>query len=150
MGGAGGGSGGGPAGCDHSAPDTCLTAVEIPSIVGDEDNDTRVQQGTTAAWFKVLVKEESGLSHPMSYTATLVSPPGMVFKLFTYTGSSSMPNCLVSAEVAPGDPPSITSVWPDQSNFDDGRWITFEVRYISGEVCAPQPSWTLTVKGHTK
>jgi hypothetical protein len=152
SGGAGGagGAGGGSGGCDHSAPDTCLTAVEIPSIVGDQNNDTRMQKGTTAAWFKVLVKEASGLSNQMSYTATLVSPPGMVFKLFAYTGTSSMPNCSASAEVAPGDPPSITSVWADKFNFDDGRWITFEVRYISGEVCSPQPSWTLTVKGHTK
>jgi hypothetical protein len=33
-------------------------------------------------------------------------------------------------------------------NSDDTRWITLEVRYISGEVC-PANQWTLTVQGHT-
>jgi hypothetical protein len=141
---------GGAGGCDHSSTKTCVTAVELPSFPGDEDGDARTVKGTKAAWFKVLVTEGSSFSNDLSYTATLISPPGLVFQLFAFNGDGAMPNCLGEALVAVGNPPSVSSKWPDNSGPDDQRWITFEVRYISGEVCDPAPEWTLSVKGHTQ
>jgi hypothetical protein len=44
----------------------------------------------------------------------------------------------------------VSSSWSDVAFSDDDRWISFEVRYISGEVCDPAPEWTLTVTGHTQ
>jgi hypothetical protein len=42
----------------------------------------------------------------------------------------------------------VSSTWGDTLGVDDTRWLTLEVRYISGEMCPSDP-WTLTVKGHT-
>lgn len=149
SGGAGGGGGAGGSGCDHSTSQTCVGAMELSSINGDTGSDTRTVKGTKAAWFKVLVHEDSLLSNSLSYTATLIPPPGLVFQLFAFEGDGSSPNCLGEALVAVGDPPSVSGSWSDAFASDDDRWIGFEVRYISGEACDPAPEWTLTVKGHT-
>ena len=148
--GSGGQGGGGAGSCDPSPAQTCITAIELPSFDGDADGEPSTAKGTKAAWYKVLVTEDSLLSKDLSYTATLVSPPGLVFQLFAFNGNASTPNCLAEALVAVGNPPSVTSTWEDVFNSDDDKWITFEVRYISGEVCDPAPEWTLTVTGHTK
>ena len=95
------------------------------------------------------VQEGSNFKTQLSYTATLVSPPGMLFQLFAYTGDATQLNCLADAEVAFGDPPSISLTWPDDYGSDDSTWFSLEVRYIDGELCNPAPQWTLTVKGHT-
>jgi hypothetical protein len=148
--GVGGGGGAGGSGCDYSPKETCLTATEITAINGDdEDTGPRTVKGSTSAWFKVQVKENSGWKTQLSYTATLVSPPGMLFQLFAYTGDTTMLNCLGEAEVAVGNPPSVSRIWPDDYGSEDTTWISLEVRYISGEACDPAPLWTLTVKGHT-
>jgi len=149
AGGQGGGGTGGGGGCDHSAPDTCDAPQEINSIDGDTGNDTRTLTGTTSAWFKVFVNEGSNFSNQLSYTATLVSPPGMIFRLFAYTGDSRMTQCLGTAIQATGMPPSVSATWPDNFGSDDGIWVSFEVRYESGQQCDPAPKWTLTVQGHT-
>jgi hypothetical protein len=146
----GSGGQGGADGCDHSATQTCITAIELPGFYGDADGEPSTAKGTKAAWYKVLITEDSILSKDLSYTATLVSPPGMVFQLFAFNGDATTPNCLGEALVAVGDPPSVSSSWSDVAFSDDDRWISFEVRYISGEVCDPAPEWTLTVTGHTQ
>jgi hypothetical protein len=148
--GQGGGGGAGGSGCSFTSSDTCLNAIELPSINGDTDNDTRTKKGTTSAWFKVLVTEGSNFSNGLSYTASLVSPPGFLFELFAYEGDGSVPDCLAEALLAVGSPPSVSGSWSDTFNFDDQRWISLEVRYISGQGCDPAPEWTLTVQGHTK
>src|SRR5258708_5920256 len=51
-----GGSGGGSS-CDFTAPETCPSAQELPSIDGDQNNDVRVIQGTTARWLKIKINE---------------------------------------------------------------------------------------------
>jgi hypothetical protein len=144
-----GGSGAGGSGCDFSTEETCAMATEITSIDGDQNSDTRTVKGTTSAWYMVQVKEASLLIKQVSYTATLVSPPGMVFKLFAYTGDATMLDCLGEAEPGVGNPPSVTGIWPDNFGPDDSAWISLEVRYISGDVCDPALQWTLTVQGHT-
>jgi hypothetical protein len=147
--GQGGGGGAGGSECSFTSSDSCLNAVELPSIHGDTDSDMRTKTGTTSAWFKVLVTEDSNLIKALSYTATLVSPPGFVFELFAYEGNGSVPDCLGDALLALGNPPSVSGTWSDKAGSEDQRWISLEVRYISGQVCEPAPEWTLTVQGHT-
>ena len=146
-----GSSGPGGSECDYNPPNTCLTSETLSAVDGDQHSDTRTVKGTTSKWLKVLVSEgvSSFLSFPkLSYKAALVTPPGMDFDLFEYDGTISTPSCSGSPRHASGSPEAVTTTWGDTLGVDDTRWITLEVRYISGEVCPSDP-WTLTVKGHT-
>jgi hypothetical protein len=96
----------------------------------------------------VFVEDVTNFASNESYTATLVSPPGMIFRLFAYTGDSMMTNCLGAAIQGTGMPPSVSAQWPDDLG-GDSKWISLEVRYESGQQCSPAPKWTLTVKGNT-
>jgi hypothetical protein len=122
--------------------------VELTSIDGDAGSDTRTVSGTTSAWFKVFVNDVTNFASNESYTATLVSPPGMVFRLFAYTGDGMMTKCLGTAIPGVGMPLTVSAQWSDGLG-DDSRWISLEVRYESGQECNPAPKWTLTVKGNT-
>ena len=144
-------SGAGGTDCDYQPLNTCPTSDTLSAVDGDQNNDTRTVKGITSKWFKVLVNEavSSLISYPqLSYTATLATPPGMDFDLFEYDGSVSTPSCSGSPKHASGSPESVTDTWGDTLTVDDTRWLTLEVRYISGEMCPSDP-WTLTVKGHT-
>jgi hypothetical protein len=142
------GTGGGPA-CDYSAPNDCAGAVELTSINGDTGDDIRTVTGTTAKWFKVLVVEGSNLATGLSYTATLASPPGIVWDLYMYPGDGSGPNCFADVILASGTPESFHDSWSDNFGSVDDRWVTFEVRYVSGAACGAAAKWTLTVEGNT-
>jgi hypothetical protein len=87
--------------CDYAAPEMCATAVELSSIAGDQGADTRTVNGTTSRFFKVLVAESFNMSAPLSYTATLVSPPGMVFDLYVYPGDASAPDYTAAPATIP-------------------------------------------------
>jgi hypothetical protein len=144
-------SGTGGSDCDYEALNTCPTSDTLSAVDGDQNNDTRTIKGTTSKWHKVLVNEavSSIISYPqLSYTATLATPPGMDFDLFVYNGSFSTPSCSGSPKHASGNPESVNDTWGDTVGDEDTRWLTLEVRYISGEMCPSDP-WTLTVKGHT-
>lgn len=135
--------------CDYSATNNCTASEMLSDIDGDQNSDTRTVKGTTSKWFKVLVNEavSSIFNDPISYTATLATPPGMDFDLFEYDGTTSTPSCMGNPKHATGDPESVSETWSD-SNSSDDKWLTLEVRYISGNMCPSDP-WTLTVKGHT-
>ncbi|MEO5726187.1 MAG: hypothetical protein ABI134_13645 [Byssovorax sp.] len=144
-------SGTGGDACDYQALNTCPTSDTLSDVDGDQNNDTRTLKGTTSQWFKVLVNEavSSLVNYPqLSYTATLATPPGMDFDLFEYDGSFSTPSCSGSPKHATGNPESVSDSWKDTIGTEDTRWLTLEVRYISGSMCPSDP-WTLTVKGHT-
>ena len=144
-------SGSGGSDCDYGALNTCPTSDTLSAVDGDQHSDTRTIKGTTSKWFKVLVSEavSSIISYPkLSYTATLTTPPGMDFDLFEYDGTISTPSCSGNPKHATGNPEAVSSTWGDTLGVDDTRWLTLEVRHISGEMCPSDP-WTLTVKGHT-
>ncbi len=135
--------------CDYGATNDCPASETLSAIDGDQGSDTRTVKGTTSKWFKVLVNEavSSLFNDTISYTATLTTPPGMDFDLFEYDGSASTPSCAGNPKHATGNPESVSETWSDSFNSDD-KWLTLEVRYISGDMCPSDP-WTLTVKGHT-
>jgi hypothetical protein len=112
----------------------------------------RTATGNTSAWFDVEVMEavSSLLSYPqLSYTVTLVSPPGTLYGLFVYPGTGSGPSCFAQAKHGSGNPATVSDTWSDTPVVDDSTWITVEVRYLSGGACGPSDLWTLTVAGHT-
>ncbi len=111
------------------------------SVSGDTDSASLTRTGNTAAWFKATITEDDNSlfdAPVLSFTATLVSPPGMDFDLYVYDAQ-----CGAGAR-AQGD--SAKYIWPD-TPFGDGRDLVFEVRYVSGGECGS--SWKLKVAGHT-
>jgi hypothetical protein len=142
------GSGGMGGGCDDV--NDCASAVQLTDINGDTGDDIRTLSGSTSQWVKVLVKDVAfTLSNTNeSYTATLTSPPGLEFALFAYDGDASTPDCFAAPLIGSGSPQVISDAWPDGSG-NDNRWITFEVRYVSGPACDASSTWTLVVEGYT-
>jgi hypothetical protein len=125
----------------------------LQAIAGDQHNDTRTATGNTSHWYSVDVQEQvsSFTSYPqLSYTVTLASPPGTSYGLFVYEGDGSGPTCFAAAMPGTGNPATVTDAWSDTPIADDSRWITIEVRYLSGEACGPSDLWTLAVEGHTQ
>ena len=152
AGGMGTGGAGGTASCDFGAPAPCSGATQLQSIDGDQHNDTRTATGETSEWFDIEVLEavSSIISFPqLSYTATLVPPAGTSYGLFVYTGNKSGPKCTATPVEGTGTPLAVTDTWSDTPTVDDSRWISIEVRYLSGTACGPTDLWTLTVEGHT-
>ena len=146
--GGGGGTGGSEPLCDYDAPNTCTAATEIEAIDGDTGSDVRTLSGITSKWFKLRINEGSNLINDLSYVVTLKSPPGMDFDLYEYVGDGAATNCLGNAIHAMGDPESVSDAWSDSIGTDNGRWISLEVRYISGSACGADAKWTLTAEGH--
>lgn len=142
-------SSGGPS-CDYTSPNACTGALQLADIDGDDNSDVRTATGTTSKWFKVLVVDTLTpfACDPVSFTATLDSPPGMDFDLYVYQGDASLPSCVVGPAHATGDPDTLAVDWND-GNGNDNRWYAIEVRYVSGEACGAEAQWTLQVKGHT-
>jgi hypothetical protein len=146
--GGGGGAGGSEPACDYGAPNTCAMPTEIEAVDGDTGSDVRTLSGTTSKWFKVHINEGSIIINDFKYQVILQSPPGMDFDLYEYVGDGAATNCLGNAIHAMGDPESVSDSWSDTIGVDDGRWLSLEVRYISGSACGADAKWTLTVKGH--
>lgn len=156
--GAGGEGGGGEGGsgtggsCDYAAPAPCSSGEELPGIDGDTGSDVRTATGDTSRWFHVYVAEavSSIIDYPpLSYTATLTSPPGMDYDLYVYTGDVNGPNCLAQGVKGTGQPEQVSATWGDTIGSEDGTYVTFEVRYVSGSACGPQSMWSLQIAGNT-
>ncbi|AUX39442.1 uncharacterized protein SOCE26_008340 [Sorangium cellulosum] len=105
--------------------------------------------GSTSRWFKIDITDHENSTYEISYTASLTSPPGMDFDLFVYTGDRSAPDCLASGVKGTGSPESVTDVWSDFPALETNRWLSIEVRYVSGTACGSDATWTLTIIGNT-
>lgn len=142
-------SSGGDASCD--ARDTCVDALELSSVDGDQGSDTRTFSGSTSRWLEVEVVDSIAyrINGVESYTATLQSPTGLGFDLYVYPGGVNGPSCLAAPVLATGTPESVSATWPDVLLQNDDRWITLEVRAFPGQTCTPTAQWTLTVQGNT-
>jgi len=103
--------------------------------------------GSTSKWFKIEVLEGSNLPNDLTFTTSLVVPPGMVYDLYVYSGDASAPDCFSMPFDGTGDPLQVALTWPDSFGSDDSLFFAIEVRYVSGFNCTEQ--WTLTVQGHT-
>jgi hypothetical protein len=149
-GGQGAGSGGHGGSCDFSAPNSCITTQQLPSIAGDDGNDVRSAQGIGSKWFEIFVEESvsSIIDYPpLSFTATLVSPPTTSYDLYVYFGDSAGISCSAVPLHGTGNPAIVSDTWGDNIGTDDSTWLVVEVRYVSGHDCSTQ--WSLTIAGNT-
>jgi hypothetical protein len=151
---AGATSGGNTTACVATAP--CASAGDLGAVSGDTGADVLSAQGTTSAWFRVMVNEnDNGIDGvKLRASATLDSPAGANFDLYLYVGSSGAQECsAVSAQSTGTSGTDTASVSFGESGVlangsKDSRYVTVEVRHVSG-TCASNAKWTLSFKGNT-
>ena len=146
----GGGTGGQGGSCDFTAPNDCGSATDIGQVVGDQGTDVVNANGVGSEWLQAFVAESNvGPNHWLSYTVTLTSPPGASYDLYVQEGDQNGTNCGAAAVQGSGDPQTVTDHWADSTSgsFNDGRYLSIEVRHVSGNDCINE--WQLTVAGYT-
>lgn len=142
------------------SPNACANATELPSIAGDQEADVADATGSTSQWFRIYVREDYHaplIGRKLRVTITLDSPEGANYDLYAYFDENS-------AQIACGSPSgesrkpagqqdTVSLVWGEEEGVgipnasDDSRWVSIEVRRVSGSCDASAP-WTLTVYGH--
>jgi len=133
----------------------------MAEVAGDDGAQVQTQFGTTSQWITVRIVETKfdpvdQNKNAMSYTVTLQSPPGMDFDVYVQEGPND------GGAVCNGAPQkgsgvagaeSVKATWNDNISFgddkDDHRYLSIEVRYVSGTKCGSEAQWKLTVAGHT-
>lgn len=137
-----------------SPSNTCQTARDLGTIIGDDGEGAITAQGKCGEWIKVRVTETSGWATPndLELSANLVSPTGADFDLFAYLNAE--------ADTVVCDTPTMKSEKPsgnDQlllewgetwtgNSADDSRTVMFQVVSKSGK-CADD-TWTLMLRGN--
>lgn len=142
--------------CNFTSPNDCAGAEDLGAIAGDEDGTPITVQGVTSKWFTIWIEERSSSisETDLSYRVALVSPAGMNYDLIVHEGPQDGGiDCNAAPKVgAPnGNGEEVTASWDDDQGIggqDDSVHLSIEVRYLSGEACAPSDSWTLTLEGH--
>jgi len=134
---------------------TCTTATVLPGIGGDEDGASfSSASGYQAAWYTIRVSEtDSGaFADPMSFQATLTSPPGAMFDLLVYfPGDASSTDCTTpnGTVSTSGDSESWANEWGETGTFandsDDSRTIAIQISPRSGATCAANATWSLSI-----
>ncbi|MBS2017355.1 MAG: hypothetical protein JST00_31010 [Deltaproteobacteria bacterium] len=140
-----------------AAPAACAGATDLGTISGDTGAGVKSATGATSQWFKIRLSEDDsdvfGVS--MQMRATLISPAGSNFDLHVYrAGGSSGVECSSITQSATTAGTDVVSMeWGETGTFsngnDDDRWVTVEVRHVSG-TCSASNKWTLTINGNTK
>lgn len=138
-----------------TAPAACAGATDLGSVSGDTGAGVKSATGSTSQWFKVRLSEDDSdvFATSMQVRATLVSPAGSNFDLYMYlAGNSSAVECSAVTKSSTTTGTDVTShEWGETGTFsngsDDDRWVTLEVRHVSG-TCAAANKWTLTVNGN--
>jgi hypothetical protein len=135
-------------------PGTCQTAPLLGSISGDTGSDVLTQTGYQSAWFRVRVTEDSSSAIKLSLSAELTSPAGVDFDVFLYVNvGSDVVECTtkVGTTTRSGNVDTARAVWGEgviANGEDDGRYVSIEVRPISG-TCATSQTWQLKITGNT-
>jgi len=143
--------------CNYDSPNTCQAATIMAEISGDAGTPMQVQHGNTSEWLAIRVVETQydpieGDEEPFSYKVTLQSPAGMDFDVFVQLGPNdggAVCNAATAQGMGSGGIETISGSWSDNISFgddqDDHRWLSIEVRYVSGTACGADAEWTLTV-----
>jgi hypothetical protein len=98
--------------------------------------------GSSSAWFRARVREDSNCSARIEHRIQLEVPAGVDYDLFVYRSCGGTP---LSSRGISGADESITVSSSDSFAGDDDFDYFIEVRYFSGRSCMP---WTLRVSGH--
>lgn len=137
--------------CD--APTTCEAAEDLGKMDGDQGAATAQATGTSSKWFKIYLVEASWSTVSMKIKAQLTSPPGVNFDLFLYapkSGSKTEQECK-TVKIASEEPAGIDTVsseFNDGLTSDESRFVTLEVRHVSG-TCSEHAPWSLAISGNT-
>jgi hypothetical protein len=114
--------------------------------------------GTTSEWLKVRVTETNTgpLGRKLTLTAKLTPPQARNFDLFLFVNPNTDvdPECnWVAASSTSGgisQTETASAVWGEDTFANgtyDHRWVTIEVRHVSG-MCEAGAPWTLEVRGN--
>jgi len=134
---------------------TCAGASNLGSVSGDTGNEMQSIQGSQSAWYRVRVTEDNsdifGLT--LRVAAKLSSPVGADFDVFVYvnTGSDTIEcSTTTGTTTHSGNVDIVKAEWGEgtiSNGSDDGRWVSIEVRPVSG-MCAAGQNWLLEVEGN--
>lgn len=135
-----------------ASPHACADAEELPGpILGDVAYGSAHAEGATSRWFRVRLQESAyAFNGAMRVSAELTSPPGTNFDLTVFMNKGAdVVECGVVAgrSSAPSGLDRVVVTWGTDTpaGADDSRWVTLEVRHVSG-ACDGTP-WSLVVKG---
>jgi hypothetical protein len=137
------------------SPDTCnASATSLGSVAGDVSGSPVGASGYTSEWLRLDETEQDSsiVGHPMIFTATLTSPPGMNYDLYAYLGSS-----IGDVQCTNPKGQSTNTTGTDQVSFqwgegaiangvDDSATVMIEVRWVSG-ACTTTQNWSLSAHG---
>lgn len=136
----------------------CSTAPGLGTVSGDESSPSLAYADDMPIWLKFEVSEDSSeiLGAPMSFTATLTSPPCCDFDLYVYRGvEGGSTGCggTLQSSISVGAIDTVSMDWgEDEIGLSDGEdndaWVAVEIIPKNDE-CEAGADWSLTVQGHT-
>jgi hypothetical protein len=148
-----GGTGGGSCG----APNTCVGAIDLGTVSGDQGTTSKQHSGTGSTFLKVRVTEDNNsvLGQSLKLTAALTVPSTADYDLYAYLNTTSdVSPCGMAAakqsQSGTGQSEQVKLDWGEGSianGSDDGRTVVLEVRYKSG-ACQASDTWSLTATGN--
>lgn len=136
---------------------TCATAKDLGTLVGDTDKPKINAQGTCSQWLKVRITEadKSVFANNQKVEATLVSPEGADFDLYVYMNKENdVTECSKASEssVLPASRSDVVQLtWGEEwtaNNTDDSRTLAIEVRAKDAKDCG-KGNWVLTLTGNS-
>jgi hypothetical protein len=152
------------ASCDEDATNGCevvhsseTDSCGAPHDFGSFDGDTSCgfscpgngawdefgrRTGSSSAWFKARVNEDSTCGGRLEHRISLDVPPGVDYDLFVYRGCG---NLVAESRRGAGMTDTVTISEGDDLARSDSFDYWIEVRYFSGRSCA---TWELVVEGH--
>lgn len=134
-----------------ASPHACTDSEELPgTLLGDVAYGSATAQGATSRWFRARLRETAyAFDGAMRVSAELTSPPGTNFDLVVYMnkGADVVECGVVAGRSSTTGVDRVVVTWGKDTppGFDDSRWVTFEVRHVSG-ACDGTP-WSLVIKG---
>jgi hypothetical protein len=134
---------------------TCASPTVLTGIGGDETGaSSSSASGYQATWLSIRVSETDNgpFGDPMSMQATLTSPAGAMFDLLVYVpGDASSTDCTTATGTVTtsGDSETWSLEWGETGTFangvDDSRTIAIQISPRSGDQCASNATWSLSI-----
>lgn len=146
-----------PPSSDCTNTTSCPAAEAIGGVSGDQVASSLDATGVEPTWLTFEVSEDNNSvsAVPVSFTATLHSPPGADFDLVVYRGvegGSSGCGGLMQQSLDAGSIDMVSMSWGEEglfaNNDDDSAWVAVEI-LAKDDICAPPQEWQLIVEGNT-
>ena len=132
--------------CQPNTNPLCASATHLGTVSGDSGTPRLARNGTTEAFFSVLVREEASSTRTLNAKVRLYSPPGSDFDLFVRCASCASTVMLASAN-SNGNGHYETVDVKRTDNFTDNSFtMVIEIRHRAGTGCG---QWALEVFGNS-